>query len=283
MTDKSVDEQNARYAEGLDALALTGRKYAVTGAASGIGRAIRDDLASRGAQVLGVDRQDCDVVADLGAAQGRAAAIAAIADWCDGELHGLVTCAGMAGLPGRPASLLVSVNYFGSVQVIEGLREVLAAGSGAVVAISSNSTTCQPGFSLELVDACLTGEETAARSVADGGESLVAYPATKTAIVRWIRRHATKPEWIGEGVRLNALAPGLVETPLAAEQRNDPTIGPLVAMFPLPIGRGGTTGEIAEAADFLLHNSFCVGTVLLIDGGTEALLRPDAWPALWEI
>jgi NAD(P)-dependent dehydrogenase (short-subunit alcohol dehydrogenase family) len=278
MTDKSLDEPNTRNVAGL-----AGRKYAVTGAASGIGRAIRDDLASRGAQVLGVDRQDCDVVGDLGTAQGRAAAVAAVTDWSGGELHGLVTCAGMAGLPGRPASLLVAVNYFGSVQLIDGLRKPLAAGAGAVVAISSNSTTCQPGFSLDLVDACLAGDETAARAVADEGESLVAYPATKTAIARWIRRNATKPEWIGEGVRLNALAPGLVETPLAAEQRNDPTIGPLVAMFPLPMGRGGTTAEIAQAADFLLHSSFCVGTVLLIDGGTEALLRPDAWPAIWEM
>jgi NAD(P)-dependent dehydrogenase (short-subunit alcohol dehydrogenase family) len=54
-------------------------------------------------------------------------------------------------------------------------------------------------------------------------------------------------------------------------------------MFPLPVGRGGTPPEIADAASFLLNNQFCVGTVLLIDGGTEALLRPDAWPIRWEI
>jgi NAD(P)-dependent dehydrogenase (short-subunit alcohol dehydrogenase family) len=259
------------------------RAYAVTGSASGIGAAVRERLTAAGHRVLGVDQRDAEVIADLGKADGRSHAVAAITDWCAGTLHGLVTCAGIAGLPGRPASLLVSVNYFGTVDLVEGLRGPLSAGPGAVVAISSNSSTCQPGFSLELVDACLAGDEAAARTLADQAESLVAYPATKTAIARWIRRNATKPEWIGEGVRLNALAPGLVETALAVEQRNDPTIGPLIAMFPLPMGRGGVPEEIAQAADFLLHNAFCVGTVLLVDGGTEALLRPDDWPTRWEM
>jgi NAD(P)-dependent dehydrogenase (short-subunit alcohol dehydrogenase family) len=256
--------------------------YAVTGAASGIGAAVRARLMNAGHRVVGVDLAGSDVDADLATATGRRTAIEAVTAACGGQLSGLVTCAGIAGLPGRPASLLVAVNYFGTVELVEGLRPVLAASRGAVVAISSNSTTCQPGYSLELVDACLAGDEAAAAELADRGESLAAYPATKTAIARWIRRNATTAEWVGAGIRLNALAPGLVETPLAAEQRNDPTIGPLVAMFPLPIGRGGTTDEIAEAADFLLHNSFCVGTILLIDGGTEALLRPDAWPTRWE-
>jgi NAD(P)-dependent dehydrogenase (short-subunit alcohol dehydrogenase family) len=257
--------------------------YAVTGSASGIGAAIRERLVADGHQVVGVDRVDADVLADLASPEGRAEAVAAVAEACEGELAGLITCAGLAGLPDRPASLLVSVNYFGTVEVITGLREQLAAGGGGVVAISSNSTTCQPGFSLDLVEACLAGDEAAAGVVADKGDSVSAYPATKTAIARWIRRHATAPEWIGAGVRLNALAPGLVETPLAAEQRNDPTIGPLVAMFPLPMGRGGRPPEIADAASFLLNNQFCVGTVLLIDGGSEALLRPDAWPTRWEM
>jgi NAD(P)-dependent dehydrogenase (short-subunit alcohol dehydrogenase family) len=269
MTEKSAQVRNGTYA--------------VTGSASGIGAAVRARLLDAGHQVVGVDRADADVIADLSRPAGRRAAADGVRAACGGVLSGLVTCAGLAGLPGRPASVLVSVNYFGTVELVDALREELAAGSGSVVAISSNSATCQPGFSLDLVEACLDGDEAAAGALADEGESLVAYPATKTAIARWIRRNATKPEWIGAGVRLNALAPGLVETPLAAEQRNDPTVGPLVAMFPLPMGRGGMPAEIAAAVDFLLHNEFCVGTVLLIDGGTEALLRPDAWPTRWEI
>jgi NAD(P)-dependent dehydrogenase (short-subunit alcohol dehydrogenase family) len=257
--------------------------YAVTGAASGIGAAVTARLRAAGHQVIGVDLAGSDVAADLGTTAGRASAITAIVERSGGALAGLIPCAGIAGLPGRPGSLLVSVNYFGTVELISGLHDALVAGGGSVVAISSNSTTCQPGFPLELVDACLSGDESAARDLADQGESLVTYPATKTAIARWIRRNATAPEWIGAGVRLNAIAPGLVETALAAEQRNDATIGPLIEMFPLPIGRGGRPEEIAEAIDFLLASEFCVGTVLLVDGGTEALLRPDAWPARWDI
>jgi NAD(P)-dependent dehydrogenase (short-subunit alcohol dehydrogenase family) len=257
--------------------------YAVTGSASGIGAASKARLESAGHRVIGVDRVDAEVVADLSTPAGRRDAVEQVSAGCEGRLDGLVPCAGLAGMPDRPASVLVSVNYFGAVGVVEGLRDALAAGGGAVVAISSNSTTCQPGFSTELVDACLGGDETMARMVADEGDSLNAYPATKTAIARWIRRHATAPEWIGAGVRLNAVAPGMVETPLVAEGRADPTVGPLLEMYPMPMGRAGQPEESAAAIDFLLHTEFCVGTVMLIDGGTEAQLRPDDWPARWEL
>jgi NAD(P)-dependent dehydrogenase (short-subunit alcohol dehydrogenase family) len=256
--------------------------YAVTGSASGIGAATRQRLEAAGHDVVGVDRVDAEVLADLSTPDGRRAAVSAVADRCDAGLAGLVVCAGLGGLPDRPASLLVSVNYFGAVDVVAGLLPQLAAARGGVVAISSNSTTCQPGYSLALVDACLAGDEVMARMVADEGDSLTAYPATKTAIARWVRRHATAPEWIGAGVRLNAVSPGMVDTPLVAEGRADPTVGPLLGMYPMPVGRVGRPDEIAAAIDFLLHTEFCVGTVMLIDGGTEALFRPDDWPTRWE-
>lgn len=257
--------------------------YAVTGAASGIGRAVTDRLRAAGHAVIGVDRVAADVTADLGTAAGRAAAIAEVTRLCDGRLAGLVPCAGLAGLPDRPASLLISINYFGTIEIIDGLKGCLVEAGGAVVAISSNSTTCQPGFSLELVATCLSGDESAARALADEGDSLTAYPATKTAIARWIRRRAPAPEWIGAGVRLNAVAPGMVDTAMIAEGKADPVVGPLLGMFPLPSGHGGQPEQVAEAIDFLLHNEYCVGTVLLIDGGTEALLRADDWPTRWEL
>jgi NAD(P)-dependent dehydrogenase (short-subunit alcohol dehydrogenase family) len=256
--------------------------YAVTGSASGIGAATRERLEAGGHRVIGVDLAAASVIADLGSHEGRQSALAQVIAECGGSLDGVVACAGLAGLPGRPASVLVSVNYFGAVELIAGLREPLAEGGGAVVAISSNSTTCQPGFSLALVDACLSGDEAAARLLADEGDSLTAYPATKTAIARWIRRNATAAEWIGAGVRLNAVAPGMVETPLVAEGRADPTVGPLLDMYPMPLGRAGYPAEIARAIELLLETEYCVGTVMLIDGGTEALFRPDAWPTRWE-
>ena len=74
----------------------------------------------------------------------------------------------------------------------------------------------------------------------------------------------------------------MVETPLVAEGRADPLVAPLLDMYPMPMGRAGRPEEIAAAVDFLLHTEFCVGTVMLIDGGTEALFRPDDWPTRWE-
>jgi NAD(P)-dependent dehydrogenase (short-subunit alcohol dehydrogenase family) len=259
-------------------------KVAITGSASGIGAATRARLVARGHEVLGIDLRNADVDADLGTAAGRRRAIARVVDWCDGALDGLVTCAGLAGLPDRPASLLVSVNYFGTVELLDGLRAALAAGTeAAAVAISSNSTTTQPGISLALVDACLTGDETAARALAGEGESLSTYPATKLALARWVRRHAPTPEWAGANIRLNAVAPGATQTALLQEGLDHPVVGPLIEGFEVPIGRRGTPDEIAALVEFLLGPDarFFCGSVVFCDGGTDAATRADDVPPPW--
>jgi NAD(P)-dependent dehydrogenase (short-subunit alcohol dehydrogenase family) len=160
-----------------------------------------------------------------------------------------------------------------------------AAGESSAIAISSNSATCQPGWRPELVQACLGGDEPLARAVGDEGDSAAAYPATKMAVARWVRRQAPSPDWAGSGIRLNAIAPGLVETPFVQETRGDPVLGPLIGLFPLPLGRGGSATEIAELVVFLLGPAarFFCGSVIFCDGGTDALLRPDDWPARWDL
>jgi NAD(P)-dependent dehydrogenase (short-subunit alcohol dehydrogenase family) len=85
--------------------------YAVTGSASGIGAATRAQLERAGHRVIGVDLSAAEVIADLGTASGRQAAVAQISADCGGRLDGLVTCAGLAGLPERAAALLVSVAH----------------------------------------------------------------------------------------------------------------------------------------------------------------------------
>src|SRR5207248_11138334 len=99
---------------------------------------------------------------------------------------------------------LVSINYFGTTALLEGLRPALAAGAdSAVVCLGSNSATVQPGWNPELAEACLAGDEQRACELAEGALSLAAYPATKAALSWYARTNAPKPEWIGAGIRLN--------------------------------------------------------------------------------
>ena len=259
---------------------------AITGSSSGIGAATTKRLRADGHTVIGVDLRGADIEADLGTPQGRADAIAAIAEKSGGVLNGFVPCAGISGLPGRPGSILVSVNYFGTVTLLEGLRPLLAKGApAAAVAISSNSTTCQPGYSMELVDACLAGDEERARAIADAGESLNTYPATKNAVAKWVRRNAVTPEWAGANITLNAIAPGMIDTPMVDEGKNDPVVSKGMEMFEasIPVGRPGRPEEIAGLLAYLLgpEARFFCGSVIFCDGGTDATFRTNDWPALW--
>jgi len=261
------------------------RTVAVTGAGSGMGAALSGRLTAAGDRVIGVDVQNAEIQADLGTPAGRAQAIERVGEASGGVIDGLVTCAGLNGLPDRPASLLISVNYFGTVELLAGLRPLLARGTDpAAVAISSNSTTCAPGIDEALVAACLAGDEEAARAQAGDGESVSTYPVTKTALAWWVRRNAVTPEWAGTGITLNAVAPGAVDTPLLQEGLDDPTIGPLIAAFQAPIGRNGRPEEIAALIAYLLGPDarFFCGSVLFCDGGMDAQLRSDDWPSPWK-
>lgn len=260
------------------------RTIAITGAASGIGAALKKRLEGEGDRVIGVDVQASDIVADLISKDGRKAAIDGIAEACGGTLDGLVPCAGLSGLPGRPGSLLVSLNYFGSVELFEGLRGCLAkSAAGAAVAMSSNSTTTVPPgmISMDLVTACRDGDEERARAIGDEVGSLAVYPAGKTALAHWVRRNATTDEWIGQGINLNAIAPGKTATAMVAEGRADPVIGKHMDAFPVPVGRDGQPEEIAALLGFLLGPDarFIVGSMIFVDGGTDALMRADDFPA----
>ncbi|MGH2683980.1 MAG: SDR family oxidoreductase [Actinomycetota bacterium] len=257
---------------------------ALTGSASGIGAACAARLAAQGHGVIGVDQRDADIVADLGTAAGRQQAIDGIAERCGGALDGLVACAGISGAFDRAGGIVVAVNYFGTVELLSGLRPHLAAGTdAAAVAVSSNSTTTQPGVPVGVIDACLDGDEDRARVLADEAGSVAVYPATKIAIARWVRRNATRPEWAGAGIRLNAVAPGVTWTPMVQALVSDPAIGKGIEAFPVPLDRAGRPEEIAAVITFLLgpEASFVCGSVVFADGGTDALLRPDDWPAPW--
>lgn len=250
----------------------------MTGAASGIGAATTERLRAEGHRVITVDLQAADVRADLSTPEGRQAAVSAVAERTD-LLHGVVPCAGVAGATGGDAALLCSVNYFGSVEVVQGLRGLLAAaGDASVVLVSSNSVECQPGWPRDLAELLAGGDETAARAAAARTQAVQAYPASKAALRWWMRERA--PEWASDGIRLNAVAPGLVETAMAARMRADAELGAFVDAYPSAIGRAGRPEEVAALIAWLLSDeaSLMVGATVVVDGGTDAVLHPRSRP-----
>src|SRR5690606_22097621 len=145
-----------------------------------------------------------------------------------------------------------------------------------------NSTTTQPNVPQDLVDACLAGDEPAARVLAEKHGDAFTYAATKTAVARYVRRNAPSAEWAGAGVRLNAIAPGATLTPLLQSGLDSDEFGPLIRAFPVPTGGFGTPEQVAFWIDMLLTGEgapFVCGAVFFVDGGTDAMVRPDAWPS----
>lgn len=260
---------------------------AVTGSASGIGAAVAAHLEKEGHRVIGVDLRDAEVTADLGTAEGRAHAVAEVSRISAGRLDGFLPFAGVAAATGRPGGLVVSVNYFGAIALLEGMRPLLReSGNASVVLVSSNSTTTQPLWPVELADACLAGDEERARGIAESFGNLgaiQAYPATKAALAWYARTKSA--EYIADGIRLNAIAPGIIDTPMTQEGSKDALTGEGMKQFlaMTPIGRPGRPEEIADLAAFLLSDKagFFVGSVIFCDGGIDAAFRGKDWPAVW--
>ncbi len=249
----------------------------VTGAASGIGAATKQRLEQDGARVIGVDLGDADVVADLSSHEGRRAAVDGVLAAADGLLHGVVPCAGVGGT-GSP-ELTVRLNFFSVIHLLEGLRPALTkAGQAAVVLISSFATTTTSAVTDADIDAYLDGdEESAVQHFADSG--YLAYPAGKLALAYWMRRAA--PAWIADGIRINAVAPGVIETNMTKPIKDMPGAGDALSRIPIPVGRWGRPEEVAAAIVFLLgaESSYVLGQTLFVDGGTDAQLNPRGHPA----
>ena len=80
-------------------------------------------------------------------------------------------------------------------------------------------------------------------------------------------------------MRLNAVAPGATRTPLLESGLADPELGPLIRAVPLPVGGFGKPEDVASVIEFLLSEdaAFVVGAIWFVDGGTDALVRPDGF------
>lgn len=260
--------------------------YAVTGAASGMGRQAAEKLRAAGHRVIGVDLRDTEVTGDLSTPHGRAGAAQAVLDAAEGSLDGAVLAAGLGPTPGRRGvRTLLQVNYFGVVDLLEAWRPALAASDGVakVVVIGSNSTTVTPAVPGFAVRALLAGKaRRAERGVAvfGPGAPSIAYAASKIAVSRWVRRHAVLPQWAGADIRLNVLAPGAIMTPLLEKQLATPGQAKAVQAFPVPVGHFGDAGQLGDWMTFMLSESaeFLCGSVIFVDGGSDAFFRADDWP-----
>jgi len=259
--------------------------YAVTGSASGMGAAVAEQLRAQGHTVIGVDVKSADVVADLSTAQGRRTAIDGVLAACGGTLDGAVLAAGLGPAPGaeRPR-LIVEVNYFGVVELLEGWRDALARTDRAkVVVFGSNATTTTPAVPGRAVRAMLAGDSAkAVKATRLFGKNApaMAYGASKIAVSRWLRRQAVTERWAGAGIRLNAIAPGAILTPLLEKQLSTPDEAKAIRSFPVPIGGFGVPDQLAQWVVFMLSDAadFLCGSVVFVDGGSDAWFRADDWP-----
>jgi NAD(P)-dependent dehydrogenase (short-subunit alcohol dehydrogenase family) len=231
-----------------------GAVVVVTGAAGGVGQAVSQWMAERGAQVFALDRRRPDagagtfVEVDVLSEASVDAAVQQVLDTA-GRIDGLVAAAGLSEEP-TPAEEMdlavwqrtIGVNLTGVFLTCQRVgRVMLAQGSGRVVTVASMSGA----------------------HVVNVPQQQVAYNASKGGLVAMTKSLAY--EWASRGVRVNALSPGYVDTPLLGSKHDLHELWKSAT----PLRRFAEPHEVAAAAAWLMSDeaAFCCGTELLMDGG----------------
>jgi len=255
------------------------RTMVVTGAASGIGKTTAELLRSRGDTVIGVDLRDTDITVDLTTAEGRAELVDRVRELSGGRIDGVLAIAGLAA----PIPATVGVNFFGMVATLEGLRPLLT-GSDSPRAVGVASMASLQPVDDELVAAMAAGDEAAALARAevlsgDVATGYLIYGSTKKAFAQWIRRQAATEEWAGAGIPLNAIAPGVIITPMTAPLlETEEGREQIRAGVPMPLNGFAEAIVPARLLAWLVseENTHLCGQVIFIDGGSDVVYRGDS-------
>ncbi|NLT31076.1 MAG: SDR family oxidoreductase [Propionibacterium sp.] len=252
------------------------RQVVVTGAASGIGKAVTELLRGQGHAVVGVDLRGVEVEADLSKPEGRRKAVGEVLELTGGKIDAAILSAGVS----RPEPITVAINYFGVVEFAEGIHEALKGGDEPrLVVISSSVAGTQPSDPAT-VEACLAHDEEAAlkagAATVELGLGQQNYNSSKNAVAQWTRRTAL--EWARDGIPVNAIAPGVVLSPMGAAVAGDPRFAEaLERAQPTPLYGHAQPADIAPLIAFFAsaENNICTGQVIYADRGVEVSLRPQ--------
>ncbi|GAA1663133.1 SDR family NAD(P)-dependent oxidoreductase [Kribbella sp. NPDC056951] len=243
---------------------LAGRSAVVTGAGSGIGRAVAEGLAAAGAGVVlaDVDGGRCEAAAAEIEAAGRVVAVKA--DVTDPDAWSMLTRTARRCF-GYPTLLVNNAGVLGS----HGLTGVTADEWDRVVEVSQRGTWLGMQNVVPSMHLAGGGAIVNVSSVFGlvGSSAAFAYHGAKGAVAAMTRAAAV--ELAGAGIRVNAVSPGLVETPMTVDLPAQ-FVADFVAATPMR--RMAVPREIAAAVLFLLSDdaSFITGTDLLVDGGYAA-------------
>jgi NAD(P)-dependent dehydrogenase (short-subunit alcohol dehydrogenase family) len=234
---------------------LDGKAALVTGAAGGIGGAVARAFADAGARVFGVDRVEADYVCDLSSAADVESAVAAAEERL-GQLDVVFNGAGISGRSLGDGPVDTCTEEAWDAVLSTNLKSVFLCCKYAVPSLRRSGGGVIVNLSSVLG---LVGSE-----VFDTH----AYAASKGAIVTLTRAMAVA--YAREGIRVNAICPGLIDTPMSERARSEPeTMARLAELQPLT-GEPGRPEDVAGAAVYLASAPFVTGAVLTVDGGWTA-------------